>query len=548
MLGTPGYLRGKGDYFSDVGGSIGHSIGSTAGSLVSGVIGDVGKIFGMGDYKTGSYKVNHNTMAPRRLITGHKVPKFATKGRGVEVAHRENLGYVTASATVGGFKRTSFAVNPGEIETFPWMKNLAENFEEYQLLGCVFEFVSTYSDSVVGTGASGNLGNVIMASEYNVIKQPFTDEQSMLNHEYSVSCKPSENMIHPLECDMRENPLKVLFVSHTGPDQPGVDDDPRFHDLCNFCVASTGTQVANDTLGQLWVSYHIRLLKPRQSIPTEDAGVPFWAGKFTPGDDCKVFWGAPDAEVKVVPGVNLPAPVFSNEAGAVPSVINFENYQPGNYIAVYLIGGPAVTYTTSGDFPVGFTVADATTIDPLPLWGKDPDQTAYFQSPQWVSNNAFETTVCMALVAFTINQQSAGNYISVGGNSDAALPGDGAGADGDVFVIAVSSEWQPDAIEGHVTRLVNRQLAKSGRSHFFSGFPVKKSDAAAEVKFRARPALPSASSSGLGLGGFKSLKKTATGALAVKPDVKFEPKSGTWIMVPAADPPKEERKEEKKSS
>jgi len=547
MLGTPGYIRGRGDYFSDVGGAIGHSIGSTAGSLVSGVVGDVGKIFGMGDYKTGSYKVRHNSMAPRRMmITGHKVPKFATHGRGVEIAHRENLGYVTASGTVGQFKRTTFAVNPGEISTFPWAKNVAENFEEYQLLGCVFEFVSTYSDAVVGTGASGNLGNIIMASEYNVVKVPFTDEQSMLNHEYSVSCKPSENMIHPIECDMKENPLKVLFVTHNGPDVPGVDDDPRFHDLCNFSIASTGTQVAGDTLGQLWVSYHIRFLKPRQTIASEGAGLPFYAGKFGPGEDCKVFWGDP-ADVKAVPDITLPAPVFVNEAGASPSHMDLSSYPPGNYICVYLIGGPSVTYTTSAQFPAGWAISDTTAMDELKLFGRDPDQFAGMTSPSWVSNNAFEASFLMSLIAFTINEPSPSNTISVGANSDAAIPGDGGGNDGDVFIIAINSEWAPDTIESRVTRFINSRLLAAGRTQFFQGFPSAPVEAF-EQKYRAPVGKKAVDvPPGLGLGGFKELPKTPTGALARQPTTRLDPKSGKWVMVPAQDPPEERKAESKKA-
>lgn len=82
----------------------------------------------------------------------------------------------------------------------------------------------------------------------------------MENYLNSCSKKPSEHLAHYVECSRRENPLGKFFI-RSGAVPAGADQ--KFYDLGMFQIAASGQQVAGGAMGELWVSYTIKLLKPR---------------------------------------------------------------------------------------------------------------------------------------------------------------------------------------------------------------------------------------------------------------------------------------------
>jgi len=82
------------------------------------------------------------------------------------------------------------------------------------------------------------------------------------NEDGSVSCKPSESMMMGLECKRGSDPLDTLYVC--GPAVP-EGSDVRFCLPCRVYVASSGINVAaTQTLGELWVTYHLWFEKPTE--------------------------------------------------------------------------------------------------------------------------------------------------------------------------------------------------------------------------------------------------------------------------------------------
>lgn len=226
------------------GGPIGAKLGQQAGNWL-------GKITGMG-----SYKVNRNS------LTGNSVPQFSQRlltGGAIEICHREFIQDVQSSVA---FTNTSFSINPGVSATFPFLSQIAINFEQYELLGLIFEFKTTSATAVASTNTA--LGVVIASTNYDVLDANFTSKQQMEAYEYTVSTVPCNSVIHPVECDPRQNTLKTMYV-RTNAVPSGAD--ARFYDLGNFQLATVGSQAAA-TVGELWVSYHVRLLKPKLSTPT----------------------------------------------------------------------------------------------------------------------------------------------------------------------------------------------------------------------------------------------------------------------------------------
>jgi hypothetical protein len=155
-----------------------------------------------------------------------------------------------------------FNINPGIGQTFPWLAQVASNYEEYSFSGLIFEFRSTSSNALNSTNTA--LGTVILATQYNALSAPFVNKQQMENYEFAASGNPSCNIMHAVECEKFLNPLSTLFVREL--DAATIaNSDKRLFDLGNFSIASVGLQGTSVNMGELWVSYDITFSKPKLS-------------------------------------------------------------------------------------------------------------------------------------------------------------------------------------------------------------------------------------------------------------------------------------------
>lgn len=205
----------------------------------------------------GDYVVHGNTLATHgQTIHQDFVPEFIKHGaRGITVRHREYVGDVVSSSTPGAFKNTTYVLNPGIVDSFPWLSTIAQNFDQWHPNGIVYSFKST-SSSYSG-GASQALGVVIIASDYDVTDAPYATKVEMENSEFCVSCKSDSSILHPIECAENERQVRTLKVR--GISSPS--DNLQWYDLCNVQVATQGCPVANTNVGELWVAYDITFYK-----------------------------------------------------------------------------------------------------------------------------------------------------------------------------------------------------------------------------------------------------------------------------------------------
>lgn len=204
------------------------------------------KAFGFGDYQ-----IKSNSL----LTSNTNVAQFKNHGD-ITVSHREFIADITATTF---FSLQNYLINPGNAALFPWLSTIAKNFEAYEMLGLIFEFKST-SATAVGSTTTG-LGTLIMATDYDVLDVPFADKRSMEITDFATSAAPCYSQIHPIECSPRENVMSKLYI-HSGNDVSAYPDDARFSAMGNFQIATTGVQ-STSVVGELWVSYHVKLLKPQ---------------------------------------------------------------------------------------------------------------------------------------------------------------------------------------------------------------------------------------------------------------------------------------------
>lgn len=240
-------VSGMGDYRFSKRGK--HSIGARAGAW----LGDraqtmLGRITGLGDYS-----VTQNT------VMGLDPPQVVnSSARAVTIRHREYLKDIVTSATPGAFSSESFLLNPGDPHTFPWLAQIAPNFQEYRLDGVLFEFKTMSADALNSTNTA--LGQVIMATNYNPDAPDFATKYEMENTEFANSVKPSCSMLHPIECARHESILENLYVAPNGIIPVGATD--AFYNFCKTQVATNGMQAASVNIGELWITYEITFFKP----------------------------------------------------------------------------------------------------------------------------------------------------------------------------------------------------------------------------------------------------------------------------------------------
>lgn len=249
-------VRGRGDYWTDgsarqlvrgIGGAVGGALGAFTGTpggpaaqFLAGTAGlkagysageTIGNMLGMGDYT-----VKYNSLMPMHM--GHPVPSFGDLRQATIVKHREYIKDIVVPGIPAAFTNEVFVLNPGNAKTFPWLSQIAANYDQYQFLGCVFNFKSTAGDT-----ATFALGSVIMASDYDTADAPYATKNAMEQSQYCVSAKATVDQLHPIECDPSVGFVAIKYIDHGGVVQSGFEK--RCADHCNVQVATFGLGARN---------------------------------------------------------------------------------------------------------------------------------------------------------------------------------------------------------------------------------------------------------------------------------------------------------------
>ena len=257
-----GLYTGKGGFWGDVWEGTKGLRSAIGGSLRGGGAGAWGRAAGhameaagIGEYTTTVANPIVNDGA------GMPVPSFRKGAVGaVTISHREYISDIFGPAGAGTFQNTVYPINPGVITTFPWLSQIATNYEEYTLKQLIFFYRSTVTDFVA---TNGQVGSVIMATQYNPSDAPFASKQDAMEYDLAVSGKVSGNVMAGVECDPKQLSGSVGKYVRAGPVRS--DDDLKSYDVgnLNMCISNIPQQFANQALGELWVSYTVELRKPK---------------------------------------------------------------------------------------------------------------------------------------------------------------------------------------------------------------------------------------------------------------------------------------------
>lgn len=233
------------------GGAVGGLIGmpGTGANIGSGLGAALSKWLGSGDYQ-----VSSNSMVSSMKASG-SIPLMHKNDQSVIVRHKEFIGEIKSST--GFAVQYTLELNPGVPETFPWLSNIARNYQEYRFKGVVFHYVPTSGSAVASTNNA--LGSVMMQTSYRATDTPPDSKRELLNEYWSTETAPFETTCHPIECNPSENPFNIQYVRQVAVPE---GDNLLMYDLGVTHVAVSGQQADGVVLGDLWVTYEVELKKP----------------------------------------------------------------------------------------------------------------------------------------------------------------------------------------------------------------------------------------------------------------------------------------------
>ena len=213
----------------------------------------------------GAYVANDALMM--KESTANPVVKFAAgaDGSSIEIVHNEYISDIFGGEPPGYFTNQVYAIQPGIAKTFPWLSQIAQNYQEYEFKQLAFTYKSTVSDFNSGTGQTGT---VILCTQYNPTDEPFADKMTMLESDLCSSGKASDHIGHFVECAPTKLSGAAGKYTRTGPPLAGASggQDLKTYDLgtLNVAVANIPSSFVNQSLGELHVSYRVVLRKVKQ--------------------------------------------------------------------------------------------------------------------------------------------------------------------------------------------------------------------------------------------------------------------------------------------
>lgn len=199
------------------------------------------------------------------LIEGSNDPAMKMSGtmdetEGVIYTHKEYIGDIFGPATTS-FTNQSYDINPGLSENFPWLSQVAANYDEYEMMQCVFEYKSTIDASTV---SNGQTGTIIIATQYNTDAEPFSAKDQMMQYHGGQSGRLIDDLSHGVECDPYKNAGSAIKRVRTGPLDQAINDREDYDQgRLEVAINNCPTIFANQAIGELWVYYTVKLLKPK---------------------------------------------------------------------------------------------------------------------------------------------------------------------------------------------------------------------------------------------------------------------------------------------
>jgi hypothetical protein len=181
------------------------------------------------------------------MRTRNPVFSSSRSGADIVIRHRELIRDIPGSV---GFAVTQVPVNPGLSTSFPWLSFVASLYESYILEDLKYEFKTTAPTSTTGS--------VMSAVDYDASDAAPADKIQLASYQgYARSSTwDSFSQVSPKEALHKQ---KTYYVRSGA---LSANQDIKLYDVGNFFIATQG-QSNTDMVGELYVSYTVRLITPQ---------------------------------------------------------------------------------------------------------------------------------------------------------------------------------------------------------------------------------------------------------------------------------------------
>lgn len=178
------------------------------------------------------------------------------------MTHKEFIKDVVGSTN---FAVEGFSIQPGNSGVFPWLSNIAKNYQQYKIKSMDFVFRSTSADSV---SANTSLGSVMLCHEADASAAAPRSKQDMLTMAGVRDTKPSLSV--KLSIDVNAARTNADNTHYIRTDAVPLGASEKEYDYGDFYLATQGMDASVTTIGELWVVYTIELLRPQ--LPNQEDG------------------------------------------------------------------------------------------------------------------------------------------------------------------------------------------------------------------------------------------------------------------------------------
>lgn len=195
-------------------------------------------------------------------------------GKGYVVKHSEYLMNVSVAA---GFSVAIVPIQPGLDLAFPWLSNIASNYESYRIRSLQYRYEPQCATTQPGT--------FFMAIDYDAADTAAINKSELLAKAGAVRCALWDRACCRYNPSSRAYPK--MFV-RSGALQSGLDI--KTYDAGKLNVGLEGDSA--NLVGELYVDYEIEFLTPEQNQNDEiEAGS--YSTAFTTGTSTAPFLGGP---------------------------------------------------------------------------------------------------------------------------------------------------------------------------------------------------------------------------------------------------------------
>lgn len=189
-----------------------------------------------------------------------RVPKVSTTNGGCVVTHSEPITGVMSATNIDTVY--SYAINPGDATTFPWLGQIANAWDFYQIRSLRFRYISRLPSTIYST--------IVLSIDYDVLDAVPTD----LVQIRQIAGAVSGNGWMPLSINWSSS--GVLMGSGSRKTRVGSVPPDNLTDVGRLVIGNN-TSISG-ICGEIWADYTVALFKPQQIAPVETFGADFPSG------------------------------------------------------------------------------------------------------------------------------------------------------------------------------------------------------------------------------------------------------------------------------